>query len=324
MDIYTSMLNTLLALPSINSWQELQTILKRVAAKQDPNWQLPLIACEAAGGEKAHAIPAMAAIACLQLSIILIDDMLDQDPRGEYHRLGAPATANLAAAFQAAALEVLEQKESVCGAEAVLEAIRSVNQAALMTTLGQSLDTQNPVDEVAYWKVVGVKSSPFFGAAFHVGALLGGASLEISEQLRHFGCLYGEMIQIYDDLHDTMAVPANSDWILGRSPLPILFAQVVDHPDRGRFLALRQTITDPNALTEAQTILVQCGAVSYGVYHILHRYSKARTLLNEIPLHNRRGLDVLLEEQLKPVQELFETVNMPSSIVTDLSVSTLE
>lgn len=309
MDTYTLALNALLNLPSISLWPELHMILKRAANNRDHNWQLPLIACDAVGGNMADAIPAMAAIACLQLSIILIDDMLDADPRGEHHRVGTPTAANLAVALQAMALEVLEQKDICIHPASLSAAIRSINYTALITALGQNLDAQNPTDEITYWKVVEVKSAPFFGAAFYIGALLGGASLEMAEQLKCFGHLYGEMIQVYDDLHDTMAVPANPDWLLGRSPLPILFAQVVNHPDQVRFLELRRSILNPESLTEAQAILVRCGAVSYGIYHLLHRYHQARTLLSTMSLPEPNGLDALLKEQIQPVQELFKLVD---------------
>lgn len=323
MDTYAATLNALLNLPSINLWPELQAMLKRATTTRDHNWQLPLIACEAVGGNTAQAIPAMAAIACLQLSIILIDDMLDADPRGEYHRVGAPATANLAAALQAMALEVLEQDDRLGNSTARLAALRSINHTAWLTTLGQNLDTQNPSDETAYWKVVEIKSAPFFGAAFYIGALIGSASLEIAEQLKCFGQLYGEMIQVYDDLHDTMVAPANPDWLLGRSPLPILFAQVVDHPDRRRFLELKRSILDPAALTEAQAILVRCGAISYGIYHLWHRYQQAQTLLRTLPLTKPDSLNALLEEQIQPVQALLKQVEGENFPAEPLKASSL-
>lgn len=303
MDTYELMLDYVLNLPLVQAWPEMQKLLKRAATRRDPTWELPLPACEGVGGKTEQAIAAMAAIGCLQISIILIDDLLDSDPRGEYHHIGAPATANLAAAFQAISLEAIAQSQA--NAEVKLMALQSLNRAALLTALGQQLDAQNPADEMAYWRVVQTKSSPFYGMAFQVGALLGGASLELAEKLKCLGDLYGEIVQIYDDLHDTMAVPASPDWILGRSSLPILFAQVVEHPDRARFLELRRAVSDLEALAEAQTILIRCGAVSYGVHHILCRYEMACEMLRGIPLGQSTGLEALLEAQVKPVHELF-------------------
>jgi geranylgeranyl pyrophosphate synthase len=306
MDTYALMLDYLLHLSLLQAWPEMEALLKRAAAQKDKNWRLPVQACEAVGGRTEQAIPAMAALGCLQISIILIDDLLDSDPRGEYNRIGPPVTANLSAAFQALSLEALVQSKTEPAV--TLAALESLNRAALLTALGQQLDAQNPSDEAAYWKVVQTKSSPFYGAAFHLGALLGGAPLDLAEKLKRLGDLYGEMIQIHDDLHDTLAVPANPDWTLGRSPLPILFAQTVEHPDKARFLELRRALPDPEALTEAQTILIRCGAVSYGVHQILRRYEMAHEMLRGIPLSASAGLETLLAEQVKPVQELFASL----------------
>lgn len=331
MDTYTLVLDYVLNLSLIQTWPDMQALLGRVVAKRDPNWELPVPLCEAVGGRMEQAIPGMAALGCLQIGIILVDDLLDADPRGEYHRIGAGAAANLAAAFQALSLEAIVQ--SGMETTAKLAALESLNHAALLTALGQQLDAQNPADEATYWKVVQTKSSPFYGAAFEVGALLGGASLDLAEKLKRLGDLYGEMVQIHDDLHDTLAVPANPDWTLGRSPLPILFAQVVEHPDKARFLELRRALArsvskveglpDPAALTEAQTILIRCGAVSYGVHQVLRRYEMAREMLRGIPLSQRVGLEALLEAHVKPVRELFASLGAPQPKLLKPSVPAL-
>jgi len=297
----------ILDLSIVRVWPELQDLLRRGVLPNTAVWKMPMLACEAVGGKPEQAMPVSAALACLQLSIILIDDLLDADPRGEYHRIGAPATANLAVALQAAGLEVIMQSE----ADPIIKsaAVDSLNQMTLTTALGQYLDVQNCADEDAYWRLVRTKSSPFFGAALHVGALYGGA-LATAERLRQIGYLYGEMIQLHDDLRDTMAVPANPDWAQGRSPLPILFAQIVEHPDRARFLQLRPSASNPDALAEAQVILIRCGAISYCVDQLIRRHQRAKEMLRSMTLVYRDGLEALLEAQIRPVQELFRAVGI--------------
>jgi geranylgeranyl pyrophosphate synthase len=310
-DIYAQLENYLDGLTLIQSWPEMQAIFKKAMAGRPRPWQLPVLVCEAVGGDPARAIPTAASIACLHISLILIDDMLDADPRGEHQRIGAPAAANIASAFQAVGLEIIAQSE--IAPEAKLAVLLSLNQMVLTTTLGQYWDTQNPATEATYWRIVQTKSSPFFGTALHIGAVLGGASLAVAEQLRVLGNLYGEMIQIHDDLNDTMAVPANTDWTLGRSPLPILFAQVVDHPDRERFLELRREVLTPDNLAEAQTILIRCGAVSYCLDQILDRYDKACKILAGIPLYDCVGLETMIETLIHPIQELFNSLGVDQS-----------
>jgi len=104
MDTYQMTLDYLLRQTIVQDWPALQDVLNKASSKRPRDWQLPVLACRTAGGSSEQAIPASAAIACLQISIILIDDMLDADPRGEHHYIGAPAAANLAVVFYAIGL----------------------------------------------------------------------------------------------------------------------------------------------------------------------------------------------------------------------------
>jgi geranylgeranyl pyrophosphate synthase len=182
----------------------------------------------------------------------------------------------------------------------------------LATALGQYWDTQNPSDEEGYWRLVRTKSCPFFGAALLAGAVLGDAGSETAGRIKELGHLYGEMIQIHDDLNDALAVPANPDWTLGRAPLPILFAQTVDHPEKARFLELRRAIADPAALNEAQAILVRSGAVGYAVHHLHLRYRAAKDFMAGMQLAKYEGFEGLFETVMKPVRALYAELGSES------------
>jgi geranylgeranyl pyrophosphate synthase len=309
MDLYSAAHHALLSQPTFQAWPELAELIAAGIRRRDRIWSLPHLACLAVGGSTEAAVAAVAALGCLQYSIVLIDDLLDADPRGVHHRVGQPAAANFAVALQAAALEALERATAAPAAR--LAALAVLNQAALTTAHGQHLDAQPVPDEPAYWQVVAAKSAPFFGAALQLGAILGGASAPVTAGLAAIGRLYGEMIQVHDDLHDTLAVPANPDWLSGRSPLPILFAQTVPHPGRVRFLSLRPQVSDPAALREAQTLLIRCGAISYCVHHLLDRHTQALALLAAVPLPNPHGVATLLDEIVAPVRSLFASLDLP-------------
>lgn len=123
MDIYQTTTEYLLKLPIFDSWHEMESILRRSAATRPRDWELPFIAYEALGEAREKAMPACAALGCAQISIILVDDMLDDDPRGEYHRIGNGRTANFAVAFQAAGAEAL--LESGASTKVRFEALNS-------------------------------------------------------------------------------------------------------------------------------------------------------------------------------------------------------
>lgn len=302
MDFFSQAIRDFSILPAMESWVEAQNIFRRSASGKPSHWLLPARVCEAVGGSPEQAIHAVLATGCAHAGILLVDDMLDDDPRGDFHRLGMPASSNLVSAFQSAALFAV----SKCGQNrsASFLAMKDFNDMFRWTAWGQFLDSQSPVNEDAYWQIVKTKSSPFFGAAYLAGALAGGGTEDIARQLEKAGCLYGEMVQIHDDVHDSMETPANPDWIQGRSPLPILFASQVKHPKRARFLRLSKHISDPEALEEAQEILIQCGAVSYCVAQLIRIHQDAEELVKNIPLANPAPLISLLDEVIAPVREL--------------------
>jgi geranylgeranyl pyrophosphate synthase len=308
MDLYSSVVDYISVLPVPRAWPEFRKILEHVASRRPRHWLLPAKSCDAVGGTSAQALPAVAMIACAQIGVIMLDDMLDADPRGEYHRLGFAVAANIAASFQCTGFEAIFQHNF--STRLKLEALHSANQMILTVAHGQHLDIRNPTDEVSYWRVVEKKSASFFGTALELGTLLGGAPASTVKSIKRFGQLYGEMIQIHDDLNDALAVPASPDWIQKRMPLPILFAQKVAHPARRRFVTLCQDVTKPDALREAQDILIRSGAVSYCIDQLLHRHAAVEQILSLTPLAYREPLQGLVDEVVVPVWKLFETMGI--------------
>jgi geranylgeranyl diphosphate synthase type I len=300
-----SLKSHLLALPEIADWPELAGFLDNSEDPSRPDWGLPVITCQAVGGEASQAIPGSAAIACMQESIILVDDILDDDPRGHYLRVGVGRAANLALAFQALSFRLIERAVDDLECRAAVTA--SLTWLALATAFGQQLDAQNLKDEESYWRLVKAKSTPFYASACHIGALLGRADSKQAKGLRDLGALLGEIIQIQDDLVDAFQTPANPDWKQGRNNLPLLYALTADHPTRSRFLELRPRAGDPEALREAQQILLSSGAVSYCVYHIVRRHQLTRNLLDSLYLPNPEPLLEMLASQTKPLIQWLET-----------------
>ncbi len=304
MDTYQQAIQALLTHPQTLKWPALAELCERARAHKPIAWDFSIIAAEAVGGKPEAAVPAVSALTCAHMALIVIDDLLDEDPRGAYHQLGTGRAANLASALFCLGLDVLLNSKIT---ERELAAA-ALNGLMLRTAYGQDLDVQNPQTEEAYWAVTKAKSSPYFGAGLYLGALCGGANFGLAAQLKQFGELFGEIMQIHDDLNDCLASPANVDWLQGRFPLPILFAQGVAHPQQARFIQLRSQASDPAALAEAQAILVSCGAISYCVNELILRQGQAERLLGDIPLANPAPLAKLLADSIAPVQHLFAKV----------------
>jgi geranylgeranyl diphosphate synthase type I len=304
MNIYLEALEQLKRSQQAQNWPLLLSAIERGASRPPVAWDFPLMACRAVGGRDEQAVPAVAAVICAHMAIILIDDLLDEDPRGEQHTIGAGRAANLAAGLSSLGLATLRPAASLLSAEAAAD----LNEMLGSTALGQDLDVQNVHTEAAYWAVARGKSSPYFSAALGIGALLGGAAPHTAQQLRRFGEIFGEIMQIHDDLNDCLASPANMDWLQGRAPLPILFAELVDHPQRERFLALRSQVAEPAQLAEAQAILVSSGAISYCIEELLGRQTMAEQVLRSTPLVDAEPLQGLLRQTIAPVHKLFASV----------------
>jgi geranylgeranyl diphosphate synthase type I len=294
------------------AWSALGLLCERARVHRPIAWDFPVLAAQAVGGGREAAIPAVGALTCAHMALILIDDLLDEDPRGAYHQLGQARAANLASALAALGIDVL-LKSSLSQRE---RAAAMLNELMLRTAHGQDLDVQNSQTEEAYWAVTRAKSSPYFGAGLYLGALCADANIELAGQLKEFGELFGEIMQIHDDLNDCLATPANVDWLQGRSPLPILFAIRVAHPQQDRFIELRGGVSDPAALAEAQAILVSCGAISYSVNELVLRQGQAKRLLATIHLADPAPLASLLASTIAPVKHLFAKVGaeFPASL----------
>jgi geranylgeranyl diphosphate synthase type I len=296
---------TIFALPEVRAWPEMAAVFERTNGTLSREWELPWLACQAVGGRLEEALPAAAALACIQLSIVVVDDMLDNDPRGDYHTLGNGPTANLALAFQAAAFALV--KTAPIGPERRAGLTAWLAHIGLGTALGQYYDAQNHAgDEAAYWQVVRGKSGPFYGAAVAMGALVGGGPLEVVSAMNDLGQMIGEMAQIYDDLGDALHTPARPDWEHGRNNLTILYALTANYADKERFVSLVPQVADPAALRAAQQILLSSGAVSYCAAHAARRYRAAQNLLSGLNLPNKAPLADALSRQTKPLQALFE------------------
>ena len=313
------MKHRLLSLPEVAAWPQMVAIIGRARHEEYRSlWDYPFIACRAVGGTDEQALAGAAAILCSLASVHLVDDMLDEEPGGDYRTLGAGNTANLALAFQAAGHRLLDEAGGDAETRAALQA--NLARMALATAYGQNLDGQGVASEEDYWRVVKAKTPPLFGSAFYLGARLGGADASTAADLDRLGGLIGIFIQVSDDLVDAMKVPGGGDWLRPFNNLAILFAMTAEHGEReelGRLAA--RTGEDPAALDEAQRILLRSGALSYCALKLIELQRQARELLAGLPLADPRPIERLLETQIKPLDRLFRSVGVetPAMLLVD-------
>lgn len=300
----------ILALRPVAAWPEMAALVERVQPRGSFGvWEYPRAACEAVGGSPEAAARGSAAILCALLSIHLVDDLLDQDPGGDYRRLGPGGAANLALAFQAAGHQVLDEPTLAPQTRAALQAILA--GMALDTAHGQSLDERDLRDEEEYWQVVCAKTPPLFAAAFAIGSLLGGAPPDAADRLGRLGALLGLCVQVSDDLLDALRTPAAADWSRRPNNLAILYAMTAEHPERETFLELSARTEEASALEAAQAILVRCGALSYCVFKMLELLGEARQAMARLGLPSPEPVARLFDAHIEPLQRLFAAAGAP-------------
>lgn len=297
------------AVPQIASWPQLVGLTERVVHRELLSvWDYPVAACVAVGGDAEAALPGAAAVFCSMISIHLVDDMLDEDPRGDYHRLGAGRTANLGLAWQAAGHLLLDDPRIPVNVRAAVQA--EFARMSIGTSFGQDMDARELRNEEEYWRTVEAKTPPLFASAFRMGALLGGAPESTAHLLGLFGGVLGRFVQVSDDLSDALQTPARADWGRRSNNLPILYAMTADHPARERFLELSARVEDPEALAEAQRILLKSGAMSYCGFKMFEFSQEAREILERTPLLDREPIARILAAHLRPLHKLLESVGV--------------
>jgi geranylgeranyl diphosphate synthase type I len=300
-------------LPQVAAWPQMLDLVERTVHRDLQSiWEFPVVSCMAVGGAAEAALPAAAAVLCSLLSIHLVDDLLDDDPGGDFRRLGAGPVANLGVAFQAAAHCLIAPPATPPEMSAELHAC--LGRMSLATAFGQHLDSREVSSEEEYWQVVGTKTPPLFAMALRLGALLGGAPAASTAEIERLGSVLGMFVQVSDDLADALRTPAGADWQRRANNLPILYAMVAEHPAREEFLALSGASHDPVSLAAAQKILLQCGAVSYCAYRMSTLAREARNILDAIPLVNPEPLARLLAEHLRPLDTLLSSMGHRESL----------
>jgi len=305
------------SLAEVAAWPLMGELIDKIGHRESLSvWEYPVAACEAVGGSAEAALPGAAAVFCSVISIHLVDDILDEDPAGEHHRLGVGRTANLGLAFQAAGHRLLDDPALSTATRAALQA--SFAAMSLATAFGQDLDARDLCGEEEYWRVVDAKTPPLFAAAFEMGALLGGATGEVASQLADLGRALGRYVQVSDDLSDALQTPAKADWNRPANNLPILYAMTVDHADRDQFLLLSKRVDDAESLNGAQKILLRSGAASYCTLKLIQFAQEAAEILARIPLSDPQPLARILAEHKRPLRKLLASVGLdePAALVS--------
>jgi len=218
------------ALPWV--WRALEARGKLLAQGEGFCWGvLPLLVCEAAGGNPQRALPLSIALECLIAAVDTFDDVQDGDaPDGLWRACGIATATNVATLLlfltQRALGRLLEQDIPIA---TVAEIAQLFAAAGVQACSGQQRDLDESVgsegDEAAYLVTIALKSGALVECACRAGALLGVAAPTAVAAYAQCGLNMGMALQIANDIAGASWDSADrSDLRVGKRTLPLLFA----------------------------------------------------------------------------------------------------
>jgi len=253
------------------------------AARLSPFLRLPLLTCEATGGDPAYAIPVAAAWHLLHCAAALLDDVEDQALEVP---LDPARVVNWATALTFAA-QLLLRRPARWGLPAALALALSeaFNSASLRVCAAQDADlVAGPEGDLSlddYWRIAGAKGGEPLALACRAGAMLGTRPQTEVDIYATFGYHLGVLVQLGDDLHALWAPRGRGDLTTAGRTLPVVYALTVALPDaRVRLHSLlRRAPDDPAALCELQAALANQGALHYVTLQAGKQHHLAREAL---------------------------------------------
>lgn len=172
--------------------------------------QLCLLACRAAGGDAAQALPAAAALQLIHDFSLIHDDIEDNSStrRGQptvWSLWGLAQGINVGdGMFVLAHMALYRLSAAGVPAEHVLAVLRCFDQTILTICEGQYLDIDNEgklsVTADDYLAMIGRKTAALIGCCAEIGALVAGADEATTSALCTFGRDLGLAFQVQDDL----------------------------------------------------------------------------------------------------------------------------
>jgi geranylgeranyl pyrophosphate synthase len=261
---------------------------------------LPLLTCQASGGNPEQAIPVAAAWRALHIGLKLLDDVED----GDIDRMGASIDAaqvlNLSTGFIAAAhLALTHLPPTQC---AMLQA--DFLRTMLHMAAGQHVDLSRSATTTVetYFQVMEAKSGAFFALAAAGGATCATTDAKEIARYQEFGYSVGMSIQIADDWSDLCHADGGGDLATGQFTLPVFYALAVASPTERvrlhRLLAYARTNLE--AEMEARNLMAMLGCEIY-MQAELARYRR-RALA---ALHGAEGMTLAV----RPLHDWFVTLH---------------
>jgi len=175
---------------------------------------LALMTCEAVCGSVEPAVPVALVYELAHSASLVQDDMIDEsdlrhDKPAAHKKHGFVKAILVSDMLLFQMFEELSKVDSkALTAKKISRLLSLVAEAAKLTAKGEYLEMQlaskTEIAEADYLKVASLKTGALFAASAASGALAGGASTRVVDQMHEFGLNLGIAFQMKDDLLDVM------------------------------------------------------------------------------------------------------------------------
>ncbi|MDP9351140.1 MAG: polyprenyl synthetase family protein [Chloroflexota bacterium] len=262
----------------------LLTAEAEVRGSSSSTLELPMLTCEAAGGDAQQAMRAAAAVHGLGVAIEILDDVQDGDAaRAIQNSTGLARITNVSSALLASS--------SLCLSKLPESMYRDIDQLLHRTVLrilgGQHRELAagegHTIEECL--ETIGGKVGSFYAFAARSGGRCVTSNEAMLAALEEFGYNAGVMMQIVDDLLGFRQQGSDGDLANGRRKIPVVYAlSVASPPERTRLEGLLKPATEDQAAErDARQLMVSLGAEVY-LFAEMSRYrARALDALEQLP-----------------------------------------
>lgn len=256
--------------------------------------QLCLLAAAAVGGRIEQAMPAAAAVELLHNFSLVHDDIEDGSPARRHRSTvwllwGKPQAINVGdALFTLARTALYGLSDQGLSTTQVLAACQLFDRTCVRLTEGQYLDmafeARLDVTVDDYMVMISGKTAALISASLEMGALVGGADVQVRERLAAFGHELGLAFQIQDDVlgiwgdEALTGKSAQSDILTRKKSLPVVYG--LEHATVGPQLRdLYKRPLDPAEVPEVLALLEEADAHTYAISLVQQAHNKALAAL---------------------------------------------
>lgn len=272
-----------------------------------PFLTMPVLVCEAMGGDWEKAIPVAAGWVLANLATEVFDDIQDRDPRYPWSQEW-PLSRSLNAGQELIHLGYSCFARTPIDADAKREIQEAFSEALVTCALGQSTNADRILTKREYWEQAAAKSGANIAAAAFGGARIATAVPDDLTRASRFGMSVGTLTQVVDDIGDTLSTmdePHPTEFLYS---LPVILAyEQRNHP---HWLDLAHLITEQTAAATSQRakdileLVVSMNGVRYAFSLAKGMASEALGLLGGIAIRPAEELQSYITNMVELDLEL--------------------